>query len=377
MKYIKQKLMKYSLFIILLFLGIGLYSQGIIPPERKISPVSGAFPGAKIPVSVSGIKVIQTCPDSLTLGYVPAGSGNETSKLVARDNKGNWLNALMNQRYSSNFVANGSRILWLIKDLSLTTDTSGNYYFTHVWADVFKGTVGKSYQKILSIDTVLTGNTNDSSGYATGLTRALDELYITSLTDLYNESQGNVQQLASRMAEPLQTEDLLKAKVLSEYALPILMDTIYKGGAYANFSEFIHNTPSITGSIWAQPDTLSGSGHVKIFVLGQDSTAIQLSSIWGVCFGGSELYVYEKGQLLPIEKAGNGFVLSRYQEPVIRKNQALYWRRVISNRWPENANPFDRGKMLTVSENKQVRNLSSAQQPVATRIDMLTGTMTF
>ena len=128
MKYIKQEFMKYSLFIILLFLGKGLYSQSITPPERKISPVSGVFSGVKIPAAVSGIKIILACPDSLALGYIPAGRGNETFKLVTEAKNGSWLNTWISQRYSSNFKTNGSHLLWLLKDLSITTDTSGSYY---------------------------------------------------------------------------------------------------------------------------------------------------------------------------------------------------------------------------------------------------------
>jgi len=369
--------MKYYLMPLVLLIYINLFSQAVTLPERKISPVSGAFSGAKIPAAVSGIKIIQACPDSLTLGYVPAGSGNETSKLVAVDKNGNWLNTWISQRYSSNFKTNGSHLLWLLKDLSITTDTSGSYHFTHIRADIYKTATSKSYRKIVLVDTVLTGSVADSNSYAAGLTEALDALYTISLTVLYNESQGNANILQQASGEPAsQTEELIKAKISADYLQAILTDTLYHAGAYASISEFIHNTPSITSPIWAQPDTLSGSGHVTILTMGQDSIVHPLTSVWGVCFGGRELYKFEQGKLLPIEKVGNGFVLSRYQEPVVRKNQAFYWRRVMANGWPNDTNPFGRDQTVTVNENKSA-GFPAGRLPVATRIDLSTGELTF
>jgi hypothetical protein len=121
-------IMKYYLMPLVLLIYINLFSQAVTLPERKISPVSGAFSGAKILAAVSGIKIILACPDCLALGYVSAVRGNETSKLVTEAKNGSWLNTWIRQRYSSNFKTNGSHLLWLLKDLSITTDTSGSYY---------------------------------------------------------------------------------------------------------------------------------------------------------------------------------------------------------------------------------------------------------
>ena len=87
--------MKYYLLSLTLLLCVELYSQTVISGQSEISPVFGVFQGTKLSGAISTIKIVLVCSDSLTLGYVPANIGNETSKLVAGDNKGNWLNALV------------------------------------------------------------------------------------------------------------------------------------------------------------------------------------------------------------------------------------------------------------------------------------------
>ena len=53
-----------------------------------------------------------------------------------------------------------------------------------------------------------------------------------------------------------------------------------------------------------------------------------------------EQYVYIDGQLIPIEKSGRGIIVSRFQKPEVRQNQAIYWRNLMSNN--KDTNPFDR-----------------------------------
>jgi hypothetical protein len=148
-------------------------------------------------------------------------------------------------------------------------------------------------------------------------------------------------------------------------------------GAYASFEEFVNNSPSVTGPLWATADTAAGNGHVRLYTMEPDSSWRPLTTVWGICFGGNELYKYENGLLVPIEKSGNGFILSRYQLPALRKNQALYWRRLAANAWRHDTNPFDRSKSLVVKSFAAGAQLRTAYQPVATCIDMTTGELGF
>jgi len=77
----------------------------------------------KYPQQFRGIKIIQARFESVTLEYIPVDRGNETSRLVAKDKNGNWLN----QRYGINFVTSGSRLLWVLQDLS-----TENLHFKHL-----------------------------------------------------------------------------------------------------------------------------------------------------------------------------------------------------------------------------------------------------
>jgi hypothetical protein len=264
----------------------------------------------------------------------------------------------------------------LLRDLTYTTDTSGQYYYTRLKADVYRKNEGRNYRKLISVDTLLSGRLTNPDGYTVGITAVLDELYRTSLTVVYQAEKPENRLSATEAVNGL-TETAIGAQAAAGTALPVLSSKSFVNGAYATFQEFLRNTPSITGPLWAEPDTLAGNGHAKVFVLGEDSTARQLTNIWGVCFGGAELYKYENGQLIPIEKSGNGFILSRFQDPVIRRNQALYWRRVASYGWPDDTNPFSRQRVLTVQQPDVVAKFISKQLPVATRIDMSTGALTF
>ncbi|HEY8896762.1 MAG TPA: hypothetical protein VIM79_18185 [Niastella sp.] len=361
--------MKYLLPFTIWFLCLKSYAQ---PAERKISFAAGSFSGKKISRDISGINILQTGSSNTTLGYIAATSGNETYRLAPEAKNNRWLDTVVTQRYSR---PAGNPLTWVVRSVSVTTDTSGQYYFTHVKADVFKKAAANAWQKVLSVDTVLSGKLINNNSFTTGITDALDALYLASANRLDNKKNKN-RQLS--LAVPVELIiDSIELQPVKQTALPVITDNTIVRGVYASFSEFVNNKPSITEPVWAEPDMELGKGAVKLFMMNKDSSKHQLSAIWGICFGGNELYKYETGQLIPIEKSGNGFILSRYQEPAQRKNQAMYWRRMAVKGWPGDANPFDRNHAVLISNIQFAPKAKTGRQPVATCLDMETGELAF
>jgi hypothetical protein len=171
-----------------------------------------------------------------------------------------------------------------------------------------------------------------------------------------------------------QSEDsLMQAMLLPDKA--VWKDKAIAKGIYLTYQDFLNNIPSVTDPFWVEADTLSVNGAVKIKVMGSDSLVRDVKDMWGICFGGFELYKYESGQLIPIEKAGRHFIVSRYQEPLLRRNHALVWRRVINYGWPDDANPYER-KRSVVMKNSAAK-IYTGPLPVATRVDPASGVLTF
>jgi hypothetical protein len=349
--------------LLLLFIGSCLCAQPVSQGVKKIRLSPGKWPAGKTSQPVAAISVIQARPDSITIGYIQAEKGNETYQLVPEQQHGNWLDSLIQQRYSSSFSAGGRHLLWMIRDLSVTNDTATTYYFIHLKANVYTRMSLKVDHPLLTLDTALSGRLVDNNSYVTGITDILDVLYSSSL-------RATPEMVA---ADELQEDSLL---LVTKSTVPILKDSIFHRGIYTSFSEFTANAPSVSGPVWARPDTTL-PGAVRLFTMEKDSSVREVKAAWGICLGGRELYKYYNGRLIPIEKSGNGFVLSRYQDPVVRKNQAIYWRRLAADGWPDDSNPFSRKQMMTVNLKKVSGGPSAGPEPVATAIDMSSGEFKF
>jgi hypothetical protein len=362
--------MKYILPFTIWFLCLKANAQ---PAEKKIGLEAGSFSSKKISGEISGIDILQGGADNTTLGYIAATSGNETYRLTPEAKNTSWLNTLVTQRYSR---PGGKPLTWVVRSVSMTTDTSGQYYFTHVKADVLRKGEANAYQKLMSVDTVLSGRLTNNNSFATGITNVLDALYLASANRI-DAGKKNKNRLPSSDILTEQTVEAAALEGSKQPALPVITDNTVVRGAYANFGEFVNNTPSVTEPVWAEPDAASGNGHVKLFSMKKDSSIHQLTAIWGICFGGNELYKYENGLLIPIEKSGNSFILSRYQEPAQRKNQAMYWRRIAVKVWSGDSNPFDRNHAVVINNNQAAKKVNAGRQPLATCIDMTTGELAF
>lgn len=362
--------MKYILPFTIWFLCLKANAQ---PAEKKISLAAGSFSGKRISGDISGIDILQPGANNTTLGYIAATSGNETYRLLPEANNTGWLNTLVTQRYSR---PGGAPLTWVVRSVSVTTDTSGQYYFTHVKADVLKKGETNAYQKLMYVDTVLSGRLTNNNSFATGITDVLDAVYLASAkkVDAVKKNKSRMQS-ADVLTE--QTVEVTALEASEQPLLPVITDNTVVRGAYASFEEFTNNTPSVTEGVWAEADAALGHGYVKLFSMKKDSSIHQLTAIWGICFGGNEVYKYENGQLIPIEKSGNSFILSRYQDPALRKNQAMYWRRMATKVWADDTNPFDRNHAVVINNNQAAKKVNADRQPMATCIDMVTGELAF
>ena len=146
----------------------------------------------------------------------------------------------------------------------------------------------------------------------------------------------------------------------------IKRETVYPTGIYTSFLQFLDDAPAITSFRVSYNVKTDSVTFFKID--SKDSSGKAIDSIWGLA-AGNELYRYSNGNIVPIEKLDNGFLLSRYVDPKLRKNHASFWRNNIGNKTDTN-NPFDNKYNVKV----KTKNGLEFQ---ATRIDMRTGNLTF
>lgn len=321
------------------------------------------------------IQVYFATSDAQSLGYFADRSGHGTSQVLADmplDRWSNWY-AKKKRRLQSGKATTSYR--WIVRSLSATSDTLTGYLFTHLAADILRSsTIGGYYRWAASVDTVLSFVAGDSLPFAQALASTMDLLYEVSVSSKDNPKKKTQMLFGNRsLADRDYTDSSLATLSLSlSYGNgKILTDTVYTKGVYRSFSEFLGNAPSANGSVWIAADSAKGNGYVKLYRLGSDSSVSEVGDAWGICLGGHEIYKLEAGRLVPIEKSGNGFVLSRYLDYRTRKNQALAWRMAVGSSWPNDNNPYERKRAETL------RGFLGKKAPVATRLDLLSGELTF
>jgi hypothetical protein len=142
----------------------------------------------------------------------------------------------------------------------------------------------------------------------------------------------------------------------------ILLTNRYSPGVYTSFEQFLADAPAI--SIF-RIKVNKGTGSVELYkISGQDSAGILVKNAWGISVG-NELYKINKGKLLAIEKVGSCFMLSKFVDPKLRKNNAIFWRNNIGSRKGVK-NPFDIEDVLKTTSVK-------VQKIKLTHLDMNTG----
>lgn len=318
------------------------------------------FPKKSIPIS--DIQVIQLLRDSVGLGYVLKGLANQVAQIQPEKALTTLLQEHVEKMYKSDFKKEGKKMLWVIKELRIGERTGFTEY---------------SYLKLKANSYILSDNQNYHLVYK------LDSVFVT-------ESGGDVtawhgQELEDAM-KLLLKETLKKAKDVSNeniaynleeikkmstppYNYPILNDLNYTEGAYKNYEEFLQNKPSILSY---EPVVLQ-KGKTK-YITGFINSSGDTINIWGISKNG-ELYKYVEKQLVPIEKSGNGFIVSYYVVKANMRNNGVFMSSLIGGLAGGLISLALAEKMPQV---KSIPNLTkSKKQPDATIIDMETGELAF
>lgn len=316
--------------------------------------LSSSTAAAAPAIPIASIQMATALPDTTTIGYIGQPTRNAAYRLIPETAFTNWLQTFVNSKYKNVFDTTGRQLVWVIKNVSISKDSTGNNVFVRLKADVASAAANKKYSLTGTVDTVIMA-TGAKAKYSLAVEEAIQALFIVS---------GNNNTPVS--TEPLTVNELI-SRAQQVYNIPAIKDSIYKRGVYSTFEEFKNNNPSVTNTIIKVND----KGSALLYQQLADSTSKEITSAWGICMAG-EQYAYTEGQLIPIEKSRKGIIISRFQKPEIRRNQAIYWRNIMGN--TTDANPFGR------SQNKKAKYKALSgkkEQPVATSIDMETGELLF
>ncbi|QES88700.1 hypothetical protein [Rhizosphaericola mali] len=323
--------------------------------------------------------------NSLSLGYINNKQGNYNQELLLQDSLGRYFTNLLNPNLTNKEQL--SNIVWLCHELTFTTDSSGLYLFSHLNADVYKPfasmekKTGK-FLKLITIDTLMNLPMVDSNNYSIGLDSMAHFIRNTSLALIQNTRQSPSNRISNLSLQSNNEASVSIDSLLANRGninTNIIKDSLVNKGIFKTFKDFLNNKP-ISNAIyfWLEPDTLKENGDIKLNYLGTDSSIVTVTNAWGVCFGANELYKMEGSKLIPIEKKGNYFILSKYVDFPIRKNQAILWRRAVGAYWNGDNNPYERKRTLILNTKKdRAESKSAIVDPIATKIDMRTGMLTF
>ena len=255
--------------------------------------------------TVSKIEVVIDLKDTTKLGY--AIKNDEETEVLQPDMPWQiWLNSFIHASFSPQLTPGTTgRILLIVKDIRVQ---KGPQYKT---ALRFKGEVWKAqeladaYNYTFQIDTIVIGNQEVSDQLAPLLVFLMNQN-----TDLVKKEFVSIPR-AQAIGSTIETTP--NGAILSSKQ--------YSDGVYSSFQEFLDNKPSITRML-AFPDPVKDD-QLKIFELAQDSTKRELFNYWGICIN-DELYVVDKGILVPFEKNGSDFTLSAFVNPRDRRNHGRY-----------------------------------------------------
>ncbi|UYQ90957.1 hypothetical protein MKQ68_12720 [Chitinophaga horti] len=306
---------------------------------------------------VAAIEVLSVQWDTARLGFVQVGMMNKRIDAVPALPHSIFLKQYIQQEYGSRLAASGVHVLLAVKDVRINERTfqMNEKAFCRIKADAYISNDGQQYAFVQAFDTVLVRGGMDVTGkHDEHLAKAVNLLISTSL------DRG----IPLLGASPTwQSKDAVQSAQLAAQQIPILQDTTYLDGVYANFDEFKANKPSVTAF-----KVENVKRRIRIF--NDDANHTPIENPWGFCLKG-ELYRYTDDVAFPIEKSGHGFVISNYLQQARRRNQAMLWSAVggglIGGAVAQNAM---KAHMVTTIP------YITRQQPEATALDMETGELT-
>lgn len=303
--------MKYILALALLFNGI-VMGQTTTEKSRKIKLGARASKDA-LPIPISGIQIVPVCADTFHLGYVQVGMANKRIAAVPDKPLTAFLQDYADGTWGQRYTANGARLLWVVKDLRVSERTRGmgEKAFVRLKAAVFLAADQQHYRQVALVDTILMkGGGMDATGkHGRNIAAALELLLYAS-----NSPAADTGALLS--------EAQVLAAGNERFNAPVYLTQHYSEGVYRTYQEFLNNTPSV-----AQFEMKTKRRKVQVFAVNADSSRALIEAPWGICKG-DELYKYEKGILVPIERKDNAFIISHYLDASNRHNQAILWSTV-------------------------------------------------
>ena len=318
------------------------------------------FPKKSAPIA--DIQVIQFVRDSVRLGYVLKGLANQVAYIQPEKPLTTLLQNHIEKMYKTDYKKEGGKMLWVIKELRIGERTGfTEFSYLKLKADSYISTSNNNYILAYALDTVFA---TESGGDVT----AWHGLELEDAIKLLLKETLKKYKIVNTEAAVLSLEEVTK-KSLPKFDYPILDNTIYKEGAYKNFEEFLQNTPSI---IDYSPVTIKKKKTTSI--TGFKNNKGDSINIWGLCKNG-EIYKFVEDQLVPIEKNGNGFIVSYYVSKANVRNNGIFMGSLLGG--------LAGGliSMALADKMPQVQTIThltkSRKQPDATIVDMETGEFSF
>jgi hypothetical protein len=320
---------------IILFLTFNFYCIKTSYSQKTIS-LSATSTGSYNLNKYSKIDVISNLPDSNNLGFIPSSIINDRKYIKPSGAVTIWLQGFVNKQFASNPNPKADVLLWIIQDLSMGKDSTQKevYSFVKLKADIYSGNES-NYQLINTFDS--TWIVGEDADFGQMIAAAFIELYKNSAVQA--KGAGNIRfQSAVKLSG---TKNNIIAQVKASNSNAILNTGDYADGIYMSFNEFKNNTPSVS-KFYADVNPVNN--QVALYKIAADSSSQLIQNAWGLSVN-NELYFFADGQLYPIEKSGNTFYMAKYLEPRTRKNQAIYWRKIIGARQGD-TNPYNDAHVL-------------------------------
>ncbi len=315
--------------------------------------------------NISSIDISSNVADSSFIGVAPSDMLYTRTSLALDSGIETSLASYVRQQFAPGFKKGGEKVIWVINDLSIGTDSSqtGTVSFTKLNADIFASIASGGYRYKSSFDTLIIIQ-NAALDFSNSIGDALNELYNRSVSPiLLANSSFNASKLENGNFSN-------KASIVENYnqqsSNTILRNSKYLSGIYTSYQDFLNNAPAVK-NFYVGVDT--GTHKVILYQLNQDSTVDVLPDAWGLSVH-NELYYYQDGQLYPIEKDGKGFALSKYLDFKTRKNNAQFWRITVGKKQGD-GNPYDDNHIFRAAAD------SISIKIEATHLDMKTGKLTF
>src|SRR6185437_7300940 len=280
----------------------------------------------------SKIDVISNLPDSNTLGFIPSDIVNDRKYIKPSGNVTTWLQSFVNKQFTSNTNSKADALLWVIQDLSMGKDSTQkeSYSFLKLKADIYSGNES-NYQMINTFDS--TWVADGDADFGPMIAAAFIELYKNSTAVANGIENIRFHQSATKLSG---TKNNIIVQIKGSNTNAISNSVEYADGVYLSCNEFKNNTPSV-GKFYA--DVNPANNQVVLYKIAADSSSQLIQNAWGLSVN-NELYFFANGQLYPIEKSGNTFYMAKYLESRTRKNQAIYWRKIIGSKQGD-TNPYN------------------------------------